>query len=415
MLEQAYEALPLPVLLVRIDESEPRILMANEAFCREGGYKVSDLKGELLTTAFSTTPSRKKYALQLARQVVITASKGTIPELKEQGSVLDKNEEEDGESAIWATQCTLLKSDTEGPLILVLFSDVGRELQLRQRLTEAERLLETAQQELMSVVDEKRVAREQARKLEDHVEELRSSNTSLEQFAYIASHDLQEPLRKVKSFGDMLQLRYQEKLGPEGSDIIARMQSASLRMSTLIDDLLTYSRSSVKPAEQSIVDTNKVLDGVLLDLERNIQQRGATIFRERLHPVVGHATQLGQVFSNLLCNALKFQRADVPPEIRIQSSVQRGKDTQLALNVADRNKNFQVIRISDNGIGFDNAYRDRIFQIFHRLHSRTDFPGSGVGLAIVKKVVDNHHGYIEAQAEPGKGATFTVLLPMVEA
>jgi signal transduction histidine kinase len=251
------------------------------------------------------------------------------------------------------------------------------------------------------------------RRLEEHVSELRNSNANLEQFAYVASHDLQEPLRKVKSFGDMLANRYGEALGASGADLISRMQSAAARMSTLIEDLLTFSRASVKPRELEVIDTNKVLDGILFDLERVIQQKKAVIHRDALLPVAGQATQVGQIFLNLISNALKFQAANVPPEISITSSVIKGKDAGFWMSSQDMDRSFQLIRIQDNGIGFDNAYRDRIFQIFQRLNNRSDYPGSGVGLSIVKKVVENHGGYIDATSEQGKGSTFSILLPIV--
>lgn len=253
------------------------------------------------------------------------------------------------------------------------------------------------------------------RRLEEHVAELRSSNTNLEQFAYIASHDLQEPLRKVKSFGDMLQARYGELLGDSGADLIGRMQSAAARMGTLIDDLLTYSRASVKPNDLTVIDANKVLDGVLLDLERAIQQQHAVITKDKLLPVIGKETQIGQIFLNLISNALKFHKPDQRPEIHIASTTTKGKDSGMRLSPEDKEKDFQLIRISDNGIGFDNSYKDRIFQIFQRLNNRSDFPGSGVGLSIVKKVLENHGGYIDANAEPGKGAEFSILLPLLQA
>lgn len=252
------------------------------------------------------------------------------------------------------------------------------------------------------------------RRLEEHVAELRGSNANLEQFAYIASHDLQEPLRKVKSFGDMLQSRYGEALGSGGADLIARMQSAAARMSTLIEDLLTYSRASVKPADMQVVDANKVLDGVLFDLERVIHTKKAIIRRDKLQPIVGQATQIGQIFLNLIGNALKFHAPGSTPEISISSTVVTGKEAGIWTAESEADKRFQQIRVADNGIGFDITYRDRIFQIFQRLNTRSDYAGSGVGLSIVKKVVENHGGYIDAVSEPGKGATFTVLLPMVE-
>jgi signal transduction histidine kinase len=250
-------------------------------------------------------------------------------------------------------------------------------------------------------------------KLEDHVEELRSSNASLEQFAYIASHDLQEPLRKIKAFGDMLQSRYQEAVGKEGTDLISRMQSAASRMSHLIEDLLTYSRVSVKPGKLEVIDTNKVLDGILFDLERMIQQNKAELQVDKLAPVAGQETQIGQVFLNLITNALKFHKPDQPPQIRIESIITTGRESGMNVNQEDAGKQYQLIRVTDKGIGFDMQYRDKIFQIFQRLHGRTEYPGTGVGLSIVKKVIENHNGYIDAKAEPDAGAAFSILLPVV--
>lgn len=249
------------------------------------------------------------------------------------------------------------------------------------------------------------------RRLEEHVEQLQNSNSNLEQFAYIASHDLQEPLRKIKSFGDILHNRHAAQLGTEGTDLIGRMQSAASRMSTLIEDLLTYSRASVKPAVMKVMQTNKVLEDVLFDLERPIQQHKAIIKTDKLAPVAGQATQIGQIFLNLLSNALKFHHPARQPEINITSRMVTGRDSGLFISTEDAGKKFQLIRIQDNGIGFDSAYRERIFQIFQRLHNRTEYPGTGVGLSIVKKVVENHNGYIEADAVLGEGAKFYILLP----
>jgi signal transduction histidine kinase len=251
------------------------------------------------------------------------------------------------------------------------------------------------------------------RRLEEHVEELRSSNANLEQFAYVASHDLQEPLRKIKSFGNMLQGRYGQNLGAEGGDLINRMQSAANRMSILIEDLLTYSRVSVKPAQMKVLQTDKILEEALFDLERLIHQKAAVIKADKLAPVAGQATQIGQLFQNVLSNALKFSHPSRKPEIRISSEMVTGQAAPIAVARADAARLFQMIRIRDNGIGFEPGYKDRIFQIFQRLHNRSEYPGTGVGLSIVKKVVANHNGYIEADAIPGEGTTFTILLPAV--
>ncbi len=251
------------------------------------------------------------------------------------------------------------------------------------------------------------------RRLEEHVEELRSSNANLEQFAYVASHDLQEPLRKIKSFGNMLQSRYGQDLGPEGSDLINRMQGAASRMSILIEDLLTYSRVSVRPAQMKVLQTDKILEDALFDLERLIQQKGAVIKSDKLAPVTGQATQIGQLFQNLLSNALKFSHPSRNPEITISAEIVRGLESGIPVSQADEARLFQRIRVRDNGIGFESGYRERIFQIFQRLHSRAEYPGTGVGLSIVKKVIANHNGYIEADSVPGEGTTFSILLPAV--
>ncbi|MBS1616547.1 MAG: hypothetical protein JST06_10575 [Bacteroidetes bacterium] len=248
--------------------------------------------------------------------------------------------------------------------------------------------------------------------LEEELLSLRSSNANLEQFAYVASHDMQEPLRKLKAFGDMLQSRYAENIGEDGSDLIRRMQSAAGRMSVLINDLLQYSRVSLRPAELNVIDANQVLDGVLLDLEGAIQRSQAIVFHERLMPVAANPTQLGQVFLNLIGNAIKFHRKDVPPEINIRSERMRGHEAGILIRQEDTEAEFQVIQISDNGIGFENEQAELIFGEFQRLNNRSDFPGSGLGLSIVKKIVEHHRGYVVAQARPGEGATFTLLLPL---
>ena len=250
-------------------------------------------------------------------------------------------------------------------------------------------------------------------RLEEHLKQLRASNTNLEQFAYIASHDLQEPLRKIKSFGDLLQGRYGNVIDASGADLIARMQKAASRMATLINDLLTFSRVSVKPSNPEVVDMNKVLQDVLFDLEQSIRQHKANIQSDLLLPMRGQDTQIGQLLLNILSNALKFQHPNRASAIRITSEVVSGDNSGIAVASNDRLIPFQRIRIKDNGIGFEPQYRERIFQIFQRLHGRSEYPGTGVGLSIVQKVVENHNGYITADAVPGEGATFTILLPLI--
>ncbi|OIN58071.1 sensor histidine kinase [Arsenicibacter rosenii] len=247
--------------------------------------------------------------------------------------------------------------------------------------------------------------------LESSVNELKRSNQNLEQFAYVASHDLQEPLRKIQSFGDVLRDQYEEVLGDQGTDLIRRMQSAASRMSVLIRDLLMYSRIASYREAFGKIDLNQVLSEVTDDLEAIIADKKAIIKAETLPIIQGSALQLRQLFQNLLSNSLKFNRANVPPVIEI--TTQNRSATELPFwSESDKKASAYVeITVSDNGIGFDPAYSERIFHVFQRLHGRSEYNGTGIGLAIVQKVIENHQGDIRATAAPGEGATFTILLP----
>ena len=246
--------------------------------------------------------------------------------------------------------------------------------------------------------------------LENKIEELNRSNDSLQQFAYIASHDLQEPLRKIQQFGDLLRTQYVDSLG-EGTDYLARMQVAAARMSTLIRDLLRFSRLSTQPHELVPVSLTAVVERALNDLDLVISETGAQVSVAPLPTLQGDASQLGQLFQNLLSNALKFRRSGTAPVIGI--SVQRIAATDLPAGVKPTGVavSYHRIEVSDNGIGFDQKYAERIFQMFQRLHGKSDYAGTGVGLAICEKVAANHRGTITATSQPGQGATFSVYLP----
>lgn len=252
---------------------------------------------------------------------------------------------------------------------------------------------------------------ERTRELELLNTALQSSNKELEQFAYVASHDLQEPLRKIKAFGTMLTNGYKEQLGERGIDLINRMQRASERMGTLIDDLLSFSRVASKKEIFQSVDLNELLLDLLQDFDVAIREQQATIQLTTLSTVHGSPFQLRQLFQNLLSNALKFRKPNTPPVVHISSESILGAALPKHLG-APKHKKYQLIRVSDNGIGFEQEYAERIFQIFQRLHGRTEYPGSGIGLAIVQKVVANHAGYVTASSTPHAGASFEVTLPL---
>ncbi len=245
---------------------------------------------------------------------------------------------------------------------------------------------------------------------------LNLSNDNLQQFAYVASHDLQEPLRKIQSFGHLLKTEYAPALGGEGIDMISRMESAAVRMSLLIKDLLNYSRLTTQQAPFESVRLDSLLSDVLDDLSIAVAESGAVVEYDDLPVVEGDPSQLQQLFLNLLSNALKFRRTDTAPHITIsarQILASAIPASALAGATDSRpNRLFHEISVADNGIGFEEKYIDRIFQVFQRLHGKKNYPGSGVGLAICRKVVFNHQGGLTAYSKPDEGATFVLYLPV---
>ncbi|TDE14474.1 PAS domain-containing protein [Dyadobacter psychrotolerans] len=236
------------------------------------------------------------------------------------------------------------------------------------------------------------------------------SNKNLEQFAYVASHDLQEPLRKIKQFGDLLKIQYNAP-SSQALMYLERMQSAAGRMSVLIEDLLTFARISTQQEETEPVVLDDIILSVLSDLDLRIQETGAVIDAVPLPVIAGDRVQMGQLFQNLLSNALKFRNPDVQPHIQITSRTVDYKALHESVKPARWSAFYHLIEVADNGIGFDQKYADRIFQVFQRLHGRSEYAGTGIGLAICEKVVTNHGGAILATGISGKGATFGIYLP----
>ena len=264
------------------------------------------------------------------------------------------------------------------------------------------------------LVAELNTRKENERKLKQYEEELQKkiqqleiSNEDLEQFAFIASHDLQEPLRKIQAFSDRLKVKYKTSLDGDGVEYIEKVQSASSRMSKMIKDLLEYSRLNEQKEIFEMVDLSKIMRTVLQDFEVNIQHKNASVKCFWLPAIEADAEQVSRLFSNLISNALKFTRTDVKPEIKISSEAVMGERIDGLIP----NKKYYAIKISDNGIGFDEANLHKIFTLFKRLHGRSEYEGSGIGLAVCKKVVLYHKGRITAESSPGSGTTFIVYLP----
>ncbi len=238
------------------------------------------------------------------------------------------------------------------------------------------------------------------------------ANDNLRQFAYVASHDLQEPLRKIQAFGDLLQEKFGPQLGSTGKDLIGRMQSASKRMSNLIKDVLAYSRISTHREPLRPVSLDKLMADLCDELQPDFEAVNVQLSIGHLPDVLGDYVQLRQLFANLLLNALKFRAESRLLSITVASQPVSGAGLPDGLNPA---LTYHQISVADNGIGFENKYADQIFRVFQQLHNRQRYDGTGVGLAICKRVVENHHGCINATAHPNEGATFRVYLPINEA
>jgi light-regulated signal transduction histidine kinase (bacteriophytochrome) len=226
--------------------------------------------------------------------------------------------------------------------------------------------------------------------------ELERSNADLEQFAFVASHDLQEPLRNVTSCVQLLSKRYKGNLGPDADQFMSYALESVQRMRDLINDLLTYSRVGTQGKAFEPTNCEEALDRVLANLASTIAQTGAVLTRDPLPVINGDPSQLAQVFQNLISNATKFHRKGQPPTIHVSATEDQYQWT---------------FSIKDNGIGIEPQYLERIFMVFQRLHQKTEYAGTGIGLAIVKKIVDRHGGKIWVESEPGAGTTFYFTIP----
>ncbi|OQP44665.1 hypothetical protein A4H97_09900 [Niastella yeongjuensis] len=291
-------------------------------------------------------------------------------------------------STFWAyTVLTALHNDKND---IIGFSKVTRDL-TKQKLTE----------------DQLKMYAEQ---LEQKNRELERSNSELSSFSYVASHDLQEPLRKIQAFGNLIQARDVANLSDTSKDYFDRMVKAAVRMQNLIDSLLEFSRTTTARKNFESTDLNALLDEVKKELAHRIDEKKATIISAHLPTMTIIPFQFRQLLSNLISNSLKYSREDVTPVIEITSAYVKAR--QLHEKGAIPGKDYFRFTINDNGIGFEQEYAEKIFELFQRLHGRNEYTGSGIGLAICKKIVENHHGFIRAESEVGAGATFYIFIPV---
>ncbi|MBB1283913.1 PAS domain S-box protein [Flavisolibacter sp. BT320] len=370
---------------VSVSDEEGIIVYTNAAEETMFGYEAGELLGQHVSVQNAYDPEEN--------QRIVSA---VIDEIKQHGVWNGEwhNKRKNGTTFYTYSHITLLELG-ERKVMVCVQRDITEEKKYKEALQRSAEELEN------------RVV-ERTRELKEANDQLERSNEELEQFAYITSHDLQEPLRKIKTFAS----RIEDELS--GSDqvmaqkYLAKVINSANRMSVLIRDLLNYSKLTREGRNIEPVNLNEIAEEVLSDLEVLVAQKKATINFTNLPVVNGIRLQLSQLFFNLIGNSLKFAHPDVPPVIAIDTyTLTAAESTAVGLPAAD----YVAIRFKDNGIGFNPSYKEQIFEIFQRLNSRDSFAGTGIGLALSKKVVENHRGRITAESEEGKGAAFTVYLP----
>jgi len=281
------------------------------------------------------------------------------------------------------------------------------------RLLAQEQKLLQSNEMLAKEIEERKKSEEQVTQLNlqllDNIHQLKATNEELDNFAYIASHDLQEPLRKIRTFSDMLMKKFGEEISESAAEYLEKIDRSSKRMQQLIDDILSFSRFSANSDAFKLTDLNEIAEQVLSDLELAIQDKKAKVSIVELPTLPVVPSMFRQLFQNLITNSLKFSKPDIPPMIEIKTATVKGMMIPgIKPNMIK--DEFHTITVTDNGIGFEEKYADMIFVIFKRLQNNKK--GTGIGLAICKKIADKHNGYIYAESKLNEGSTFTIAVPV---
>lgn len=354
-----------PISKTLSDSNSGKIVMVNDSFTKLFGYKSENVIGK---------SSAELGLLDLEMRELI------INELKTNGKI-DNREitfiKKSGEKFVALASAELINIGGT-PFFLSAFNDISD--------------IKTAEQN----IKQKNI-------------ELEKMNKELQSFAYISSHDLQEPLRKIQTFSSRIRDKELDNLSDSGKDMFSRMNDAAKRMQTLIQDLLAYSRTNATEPLFETTDLNDIITEIKKDLEEELQEKNAVIESNELGHVDIIPFQFRQLMHNLIGNSLKFSQPDVPPIIKIESEIAKG--LELNNDKLSPQKKYCHIAVSDNGIGIEQQYSEKIFEVFQRLHAKNEYNGTGIGLSIVKKIVENHHGIITANGELNKGVTFDIYIP----
>ena len=281
-----------------------------------------------------------------------------------------------------------------------------------RQLLEQEQKLRAINKSLEIEVNDRIASEEKIKELNKqllkNIEELESTNKELDQFAFIASHDLQEPLRKIRTFSDRIVSKYSDKLDSDGKLYLDKMQGACERMQNLIDDILAFSKIAGTKDLLVYSDMNAILQDVLLDMDLQINEKNAQITVDPLPKLFVYPTLIKLLFQNIISNAIKYSKKNTPPIIKITLKIETPENSSDDIAI----KKYCRIQIQDNGIGFEQKYAEQIFKMFKRLHGNSEYAGTGIGLAICKKIIEEHNGYISAKSEVNNGTTFTISFPL---
>ena len=285
--------------------------------------------------------------------------------------------------------------------------------QKTHRLLAQEQKLVAINKNLQIEIHERKASEERVKELNrqllENIARLESANKDLDRFAFMASHDLQEPLRKIRIFSDLLYVKYKEILDEDGKMNIVRIQGAAERMQALIKDILTFSKISIEKGSFVKTSLNTVVDEVLSELDSTVQEKNAKIIVDKLPTLQVNPGLIRPLFYNLISNALKYCKKNIPPVVNIRSEMP--VNGQEAEPKQPEHKYCRIF-IQDNGIGFDQKYSEEIFGMFKRLHLSTEYEGTGIGLALCKKIVEEHNGFISAKSKVNEGSTFIISLPV---